>query len=169
MRPAAGIFRSRCGNSKPSGGIPVPPATEENRSIIPIRRGARNGIHGDPTPWAVSAPAHRDSGIDAGARTGAVADRTDPVQRASGRAGLPGSAPTGLSCVDRPLCTRIVAVAFSRKNDYFYVVKEHKASKMHFDAIVKALDRWFCFATAYPADNLNDAGKPPPIHRQGPF
>lgn len=90
-----------------------------------------------------------------------MADRTDPVQRASGRAGLPGSAPTGLSCVDRPLCTRIVAVAFSRKNDYFYVVKEHKASKMHFDAIVKALDRWFCFATAYPADNLNDAGKPP--------
>ncbi len=30
----------------------------------------------------------------------------------------------------RHLRTKIAAVAFFRKNDYFYVVKEHKASKM---------------------------------------
>lgn len=43
------------------------------------------------------------------------------------------------------LRAKIAAVAFFRKNDYFYVVKEHKASKMHFDAIVKAPDRWTMF------------------------
>lgn len=31
------------------------------------------------------------------------------------------------------------------KNDYFYAIKEHKASKMHFDAIVKTPNRWTMF------------------------
>lgn len=41
--------------------------------------------------------------------------------------------------------TSFQSFSLYHKNDYFYAIKEHKASKMQFDAIVKAPDRWTMF------------------------